>query len=264
MHNRTLHYGFVSTGNLNEKTAMVYGDHCLLTADRNIMADVNRMFTYIEKWKDGMQLLKTCKTLIPCPTGLRREMHRLIDKEIRWAKTKKGGSICLKMNSLSDEDLINKLYEAAKAGVKISLVVRGIFCMFSENKKFIHPVKAISIVDEYLEHARIFIFNNGGNEKVYISSADWMLRNLDHRVEATCPIKDEGIKKVLIDMFNIQLNDNMKARVLDNELSNKYVDDRPSIRLRQANNIRSQEEIYNYLQQFIGIKSDVMHEVGSN
>lgn len=96
------------------------------------------------------------------------------------------------MNSLSDESLIEKLYEAAKSGVKINLVIRGIFCMLTENKKFIHPVKAISIVDEYLEHARIFIFHNGGNEKVYISSADWMVRNLDHRVEATCPVKDPG------------------------------------------------------------------------
>ncbi len=105
-----------------------------------------------------MQILKTCKTLIPCPTGLRKEMHKLINKEIRNAKTKKGGAISLKMNSLSDEDLIEKLYEAAKAGVKINLVIRGIFCMFSENKKFIHPIKAISIVDEYLEHARLLIF----------------------------------------------------------------------------------------------------------
>lgn len=245
VNNRTLHYGFVSTGNLNEKTAKVYGDHCLLTSDRNIMADVNRIFNYIEKWKDGMQVLKTCKTLIPCPTGLRKEMYKLINKEIRNAKTKKGGAISLKMNSLSDEDLIEKLYEAAKAGVKINLVIRGIFCMFSENKKFIHPIKAISIVDEYLEHARIFIFHNGGNEKVYISSADWMLRNLDHRVEATCPVKDPDIRKVLTKLFDIQLSDNVKARILDNELSNKYVRSKPS-----QKKIRSQEEIYNYLNEF--------------
>lgn len=256
--NRTLHYGFVSTGNLNERTATLYGDHCLLTADRSIMADVNRMFNYMENWKEGMQILKTFTTLIPCPTSLRREMHRLINREIRNARTTKGGAIFLKMNSLSDEDLINKLYEAAKAGVRVKLVIRGIFCMLSENKKFVHPVRAISIIDEYLEHARVFIFYNGGHEKVYISSADWMLRNLDHRVEATCPVKDAGIRKVLIDLFNIQLSDNVKARILDNELKNRYVRKKPS------HPIRSQEEIYRYLQQFNEIKSKVNDEAGSD
>ncbi len=244
LNNRTLHYGFVSTGNLNEKTSTLYGDHCLLTADRNIMADVNRMFTYFEKWKDGMPILKSCTNLIPCPISLRKEINKLISKEIKHAKAKKPAAIFLKMNSLSDEQIIERLYEAARAGVQIKLVIRGIFCMFSENKKFIHPIKAISIVDEYLEHARVFIFLNGGNEKVFISSADWMVRNLDHRVEVTCPIKDQGIKKVLIDLFDIQLQDNVKARILDNELSNKYV------RKKSAKPIRSQEEIYNYLQQF--------------
>jgi polyphosphate kinase len=255
--NRTIRYGFVSTGNLNEKTATVYGDHCLLTADRRIMSDVNKIFSYIEKWKDGMQPLRNCKSLIPCPTNLRLELIQLINKEIRNAKANKEAMVCLKMNSLSDEILIDKLYEAARAGVKVNLVIRGIFCMFSENKKFVHPVKAISIVDEYLEHSRIFIFHNEGNEKVYISSADWMVRNLDHRVEVTCPIRDEGIKKVLMDVFNIQLSDNVKARILDNELSNRYVDSNSDRR------IRSQEEIYYYLQQFNEVKSEVINEVGS-
>jgi polyphosphate kinase len=241
VNNRSIPYGFVSTGNLNEKTATVYGDHCLLTADRAIMSDVNRIFNYLEKWKDGQQPLKNCLTLIPCPTGLRKELVQLINREIRNAKANKRAEICLKINSLSDDLLIEKLYEAAKSGVKLNLVVRGIFCMFSQNKKFVHPVKAISTVDEYLEHARVFIFHNDGNEKVFISSADWMVRNLDHRVEATCPITDPAIKKTLIDMFNIQMSDNVKARILDNELSNQYVDTDP------FHPVRSQEEIYNYL-----------------
>lgn len=243
MNNRTIHYGFVSTGNLNEKTAMVYGDHCLLTADRYVMADVNRIFNYLEKSKDGIHLLKSCKTLIPCPTNLRKELVKLITKEIRNAKQGKAASILLKMNSLSDESLIEQLYSAAKAGVVIKLIIRGIFCMFSENKKFIRPVKAISIVDEYLEHARVFIFHNNGFEKVYISSADWMVRNLDHRVEATCPVLDENIKRVLKTILEIQLNDNVKARILDNELDNRYVRDSRNRR------VRSQVEIYNYLHQ---------------
>ncbi len=256
----TLHYGFVATGNLNEKTATVYGDHCLLTANRNVMADVNRMFNFLEKWKDRINILRTCRNLIPCPTSLRKEMHRLINREIRSAKAGKESAISLKMNSLSDEDLISKLYEAARAGVKIKLVIRGIFCMFSESKKFIHPVKAISIVDEYLEHARVFIFHNGGHEKVYISSADWMVRNLDHRVEVTCPIKDPGIRKVLIDMFRIQLADNVKARTLDNELQNAYVQPETDKK------IRSQEEIYRYLQQLSTnmAKNNAKDEAGGN
>jgi polyphosphate kinase len=253
LNNRTIHYGFVSTGNINEKTATVYGDHCLLTADRYVMADVNRIFNYLEKSKDGIHLLKSCKTLIPCPTNLRKELARLISKEVRNAKEKKPASILLKMNSLSDESLIELLYGAAKAGVEIKLIVRGIFCMFSENKKFLKPIKAISIVDEYLEHARVFIFHNNGHEKVYISSADWMVRNLDHRVEATCPVLDENIKRVLKTILEIQLNDNVKARLLDNELSNRYVRD------RGGRKVRSQVEIYNYLhQQTIRIPQPVL------
>ncbi len=273
VNNRTLHYGFVSTGNINEKTAVVYGDHCLLTSDRNIMADVNRIFNYLENWKNGIQFLKSCRTLIPSPTNLRKELHKLINKEIRNAKTKKGGAISLKMNSLSDEELIEKLYEAARAGVKINLIIRGIFCMISENKKFIYPIKAISIVDEYLEHARVFIFYNGGHEKVYISSADWMVRNIDHRVEATCPIRDRDIKRVLIKLFNIQLQDNVKARILDNELRNHYVQPVPVVKSKKSGKkskvtsseiieTRSQEEIYNYLHAFNKQNRDVIHEAG--
>jgi polyphosphate kinase len=243
INNFTIHYGFVSTGNLNEKTARVYGDHCLLTSDRHIMADVNRIFTYLERWKEGPGPLKSCKTLIPCPTNLRRELIKMISRETRLAKEKKPAAITLKMNSISDEELIEKLYDAARAGVEIKLIVRGIFCMFSENSKFIIPVKAISIIDEYLEHARIFIFRNAGKEKVYISSADWMVRNLDHRVEATCPVLDESIRTELKNILDIQLADNVKARWLDNELLNRYKRD------NSDKKIRSQIEIYNYLYQ---------------
>jgi len=239
---RSIHYGFVSTGNLNEKTATMYGDHCLLTSNRNIMADVNRMFTYMEKWKNGLGPLKACKTLIPCPIMLRKELYRMINAEIKAVKNKKTASIILKINSLSDQELIYKLYEAARAGVEIKLIVRGIFCMLPENKKFKKQVTAISILDEYLEHARVFIFHNHGKEKVYISSADWMVRNMDHRVEATCPVTDADIRKELKDILNIQLADNVKARWLDNGLQNKY-------KKNQLKKIRSQIEIYQYLNQ---------------
>jgi polyphosphate kinase len=165
----------------------------------------------------------------------------LIDKEIKSAQEGKHASITLKLNSLSDEELIIKLYEAARAGVKIKMIIRGICCMFTESKKFKKKVKAISIVDEYLEHARVMIFNHDGKEKVFISSADWMLRNLDHRVEAACPVTDKEIQQELKDILNIQLSDNVKARILDNELSNTYVEN------SDTKKVRSQIETYNYL-----------------
>ena len=240
INNHTIHFGFVSTGNLNEKTAGLYGDHCLLTSDRNIMADVNRIFAYLENPKNN-QPLKDCKKLIVSPVAMRKQFQMLIDKEIKSAYEGKHASIILKLNSLSDEELIIKLYEAARAGVKIKMIIRGICCMFTENKKFKKKVKAISIVDEYLEHARVMIFNHDGKEKVFISSADWMLRNLDHRVEAACPVTDKEIQQELKDILNIQLSDNVKARILDNELSNTYVEN------SDTKKVRSQIETYNYL-----------------
>lgn len=243
-HNRQfVSYGFISTGNFNEKTSNIYGDHCLLTANKKIMKDVEAVFKYLENPKTGLKHLQSCSTLVPCPTKLRSVLIKHINQEIKAAKAGKTASIIIKVNSLSDEQLITKLEEAAKAGVQLKLIVRGIFCMYSENPKFKYPIQAISIVDEYLEHARVFYFHNGGKHQIYISSADWMVRNLDHRVEITCPINDPDIKKVLRNILKIQLQDNVKARILDNELSNKYV---PA---DKSNAIRSQVEIYQYLQQ---------------
>jgi polyphosphate kinase len=172
---------------------------------------------------------------------LRKQLYKLINNEVKNAKEKKPASIVLKMNSLSDEELIDRLHDAAKAGVEIKMIVRGIFCMLTENSKFKKPITAISIVDEYLEHSRVWVFHNNGKEKVYISSADWMLRNLDHRVEATCPITDETIKKELKNILGIQLSDNVKARWLDNELSNNYVS------FKAKRKVRSQVETYRFL-----------------
>jgi len=172
---------------------------------------------------------------------MRKQLMSLINKEIKIAKSKNRAAITLKLNSLSDELLITKLYDAAKAGVEIKLIIRGICCMLTESKKFKKTIQAISIIDEYLEHARVMIFYNGGKEKVLISSADWMVRNIDHRIEAACPILDNDIRLELIDIINIQLNDNIKARILDNELSNQYVNP------RNRTKVRSQVETYNYL-----------------
>jgi polyphosphate kinase len=241
VNNKTTHYGFVSTGNLNEKTATVYSDTCLLTSDRNIMADVNRVFNYLEQPKTRIHLLQQCNTLIVSPTGMRRQLLLMINKEIKNALLKKPASIILKLNSLSDELLIDKLYEAAKAGVELKLVIRGIFCLPTENKKFKTPIQAISIVDEYLEHSRIMIFHNGGKERTFLSSADWMVRNIDHRIEVACPIIEKNLQQELKEIVQIQLKDNIKARILDNELSNQYVNP------RNTKKIRSQVETYNYL-----------------
>ena len=239
--NVTTHYGFVSTGNLNEKTAMMYGDHCLLTSDRNIMADINRVFGYLENPETKCGLLKACKTLQVSPLLMRRQLLTLISREIKNAKHKKYAAITLKVNSLSDPGLIEKLSAAARVGVEIKMIIRGICCMLTENKHFKKSVHAISIIDEYLEHARVMIFENNGHPKVFISSADWMLRNIDHRIEVSCPILEKSLKQELIDIINIQLHDNIKARILDNELDNQYVNP------RNTKKIRSQIEIFNYL-----------------
>jgi polyphosphate kinase len=255
VHNKTIQYGFVSTGNLNEKTAKVYGDHCLLTSNRNVMADINKVFRYLENWKVGTAPLNQCKTLLICPTNMRKQIDVLINREIKLAKAKKTASIIIKVNSLSDAHLIQKLHEAALAGVEIKLIVRGIFCAKFEQKKYKYPIKAISIVDEYLEHARVMIFHNNGNEKIYISSADWMVRNLDHRLEAAIPINNPSIKQEIKDIIHIQLSDNVKARILDASLSNNYVP------FTGKKKLRSQVETYLYLHNKTVKKQ---HEISSN
>lgn len=241
--NKTFQYGFVSTGNLNEKTAKVYADHCLLTSNRNVMADISKIFKYLENPSAGINNLKSCKTLLVCPVNTRTAFLKLIQNEIQQAKTGKPAYILVKLNSLSDSKLIYKLYEAAEKGVDVDLIVRGIFCIRSEQKKLKHRLHAISIVDEYLEHARVLLFHNKGKEKIFISSADWMVRNLDHRIETTLALTRDVNKKELKDMLAIQLADNVKARILDNTLSNHYVSAKGKKR------VRSQIATYNYLLQ---------------
>ncbi len=248
-------YGFVSTGNLNEKTAKVYADHCLLTSNRNVMADINRIFRYIESPKTGAIHLNACKTLMICPGGMRKQLIKFINLEIKNAKAGKEAYMVIKINSLSDTQLIFKLYEAAAAGVDIKLIVRGIFCAVPQQKKFKGHMHAVSIVDEYLEHARVLIFCNGGNEKMYISSADWMVRNLDHRIEAAVPLTDSAIMKEIKEIIGIQLADNVKARILEKELSNNYVTS------TGKKKIRSQVETYNYLHHKM---TTITNEAGSN
>ncbi|TAN12213.1 MAG: polyphosphate kinase 1 [Chitinophagaceae bacterium] len=226
-------YGFISTGNLNEDTAKYYSDFCLLTADKQIMACINRLFKWLEVNNGISKQPSGNYDLMVSPSGMRKQLIGLIDREIRHVKNKKPAAVLLKMNSLTDNILINKLYQAAAAGVEIRIIVRGICCVISHRKHWKRDMNIISIVDEYLEHARVFIFHNKGKEETYLSSADWMIRNLDHRVETTVHIKDEMIKKELKEYLELQFKDNVKARTMDNNQQNVF-------KIRNGKKIRSQ------------------------
>src|SRR5690554_101725 len=229
-------YGFISTGNFNETTAQVYTDVTLLTSHPKILKEVNRVFEFL----DINYKLYRYKHLIVSPHHTRKEFYKLIDREILNAIEGKDAYMCLKMNSLTDHGIIDKLYEASQHGVKIRLIVRGICCLIPRVPGMSENIEAISIVDNYLEHSRIYIFGNGGDTAVYISSADFMTRNIDERVEVTCPIYDEEIKQELIDIFEIGWRANVKARIHSEDLSNKY-------RERGDNReFRAQYEMYDY------------------
>lgn len=228
-------YGFVSTGNFNETTAKIYTDYTLFTSNKAILKDVSKMFDFFEtNYK-----VNKYKHLIVSPHYSRSSFRKLIDTEIANAKEGRVAGIRLKLNSLSDYNLIDKLYEASGAGVKIKLIVRGICCLIPGVEGMSENIEAISIVDKYLEHPRLFIFENGGDRKIYISSADWMARNLDYRVEISCPIYQEDIKQELIDTFEICWSDNVKARYFSAEKINAY---RKNDKLK----VRSQNATYDY------------------
>jgi len=229
-------YGLISTGNFNESTARIYTDVTLFTAHQQILKDVSKIFDFF----NINYRLHRYKHLIVSPHYTRTRFYRLIDKEIMYAKLGRNAHIKLKMNSLSDFKMIDKLYEASRAGVKIQLQVRGICSLIPGVKGMSENIEAISIVDNYLEHSRIYIFGNDGNPEAYISSADFMTRNLDGRVEVSCPIYDEDVKRELIDNFDLGWKGNVKARLHSEKLDNKY-------RVRGDNPVfRAQLETYNY------------------
>ncbi len=229
-------YGLVSTGNFNESTAKVYTDVTLFTCHQQILKDIDKIFDFF----DVNFRVHRYKHLIVSPHYTRTRFYKLIDKEITNAKNGIEAYIKLKMNSLSDFAMIDKLYEASRAGVKIQLQIRGICSLIPGVKEMSENIEAISIVDNYLEHSRVYIFGNKGEPEVFISSADFMKRNLDGRVEVTCPIYDEGIKKELIDIFDIGWKGNIKARYHSEKLDNEY-------RTRGDMPVfRAQLETYNY------------------
>ena len=235
---REVKYAHIGTGNFNEKTARIYTDFSLLTSDKNIADEIASVFDfYTNNFKTGMY-----KNLAVAPFFMRQTFVNLIDKEIANAKAGKKAYMILKMNSLVDKDMIDKLYEASQAGVIITLIVRGICSLVTEVEGFSDNIKAYSIVDKYLEHARVFIFGNNGDEKIYITSADWMSRNLDSRSEVAVPILNAEVKKQIKDIIQIQLSGNTKVRILDRFQQNLYK--KPKVGERK---VRVQDEIYNYL-----------------
>jgi polyphosphate kinase 1 len=231
-------YGFISTGNFNESTAKVYTDYTLFTANQDILKEVNKVFNFFETNYN----IQKYKHLIVSPHYTKKILKQLIDEEIKNAKAGKEAYIKLKMNNITSYKMIDKLYEASRAGVKIQMIVRGICCLVPSIEGMSENIEVISIVDKFLEHPRLFIFGNNGNPKVYISSADWMTRNISFRVEVGCPIYDETIKQELIDTFEISWADNVKARVIDQAQDNHY---RPHTLPAQ----RSQVALYEYYQQ---------------
>lgn len=230
-------YAFLSTGNFNEKTAKVYADHGLFTSDAVIISELKQLFDYLENQTEGYQF----RTLLVGKFNLRASLLNLIDREIQNVKNGNKGYILLKMNGLQERDMITKLYEASAAGVKIDLIIRGICCL-KPNKTYAKNIRIIRIVDQFLEHARAFYFHNLGEELLYLSSADWMNRNLYRRIECAFPINDKKIKKELLDILNIQLKDNVSARILDAKLNNL-----PIQKNSKDRSIQSQPEIFNYL-----------------
>jgi polyphosphate kinase len=230
-------YGFISTGNFNESTAKVYTDVTLFTSHQQILKDADKVFDFFEV----NYRVHRYKHLVVSPHYTRNKMYKLIDREIMHALSGKETYIKLKMNSLSDTRMIDKLYDASRAGVKIQLIIRGICCLIPGVKGMSENIEAISIVDNFLEHSRIFIFGNHGKPEVFISSADFMTRNIDARVEVTCPIYDENIKLELIESFDVGWKGNVKARYHSEKLDNKY-------RVRNENDrvFRAQLETYNY------------------
>ena len=230
-------YGVISTGNFNESTARIYTDVTLFTSHQQILKDVSKVFDFF----DVNYRIHRYKHLIVSPHYTRSKLYKLIDREILNAKTGRPAYIKLKMNSLSDFAMIDKLYDASNEGVKIQLQIRGICSLIPGVKGMSENIEAISIVDNFLEHSRVFIFCNNNEPEVFISSADFMTRNLDGRVEVTCPIYDEDIKKQLIETFDVGWKGNVKARFHSEKLDNKY-------RIRKENEriFRAQNETYNY------------------
>ncbi len=238
-------YCHIGTGNFNEKSARIYTDFALFTKNEQLTEEVDSVFDFIE----APYIQPRFKNLMVSPVNARQKIYDLIDNEITNATKGLEASITVKINNLVDEGVIARLYRASQAGVKINMIVRGMCSLITGVKNLSTNINIRSIVDRYLEHPRVMIFHNNGDEKIYISSADWMTRNLDHRIEVATPIFSKKLKKVIKDLIDIQFNDNVKARIIDEKQTNRYVE-----RTATQREIRSQMEIYEYLENLEEIK----------
>ena len=228
-------YGFISTGNFNEDTAKIYTDYTLLTSDQKILKEVNKVFNFLQVHYK----LKKYKHLIVSPHYTHNAIVRMIKQEIDNHKAGLPSGIKLKLNAITNFEMIQKLYEASCAGVSIQMIVRGICCLIPGVKGMSENIEVISIVDKYLEHPRVYIFANGGKQKVYISSADFMTRNIENRVEVAVPIYDTGLQDEITDVFEIAWRDNVKARKINGTVQNEFIKNDLEI-------VRSQWKIHDY------------------
>ena len=233
-------YVHVGTGNFHEKTAKIYSDASLLTSDKRIANDIEKVFDFVER----PYINKRFNNIIISPYNTRTKFLQLINQEIRNAKKGKHAKIIIKLNNFNDPELIKKFYEASCEGVEIKMIVRGICSLVPGVKDLSENIEVISIVDRYLEHVRMFHFHNDGNELFFIGSADWLVRNLDRRVEVTTPIYDSEIQNNMREFLNLQLKDNVKARIIDEKGRNKYVP-------KKGKRIRSQTEQYKYFKSLL-------------
>lgn len=231
-------YCYLSTGNFHEDTAKIYSDIGIFTANTHLTKEAARVFTYLET---KIKPTKSFKYFGVGQFNLKSLLIKKIKNEIHFAEQGKSAKIILKMNSIQDEEMINLLYKASQKGVKIKIIIRGICSLVPGVKGVSENIEAISIVDRYLEHARVFYFYNNGKEDTYLSSADWMVRNLHRRVETMFPILDKNIKKVILDLIKIQLNDNVKARHVHYKHNNEYRKGTSDL------TVRSQVDTYYYI-----------------
>jgi polyphosphate kinase len=230
-------YCYLGTGNFHEGTAKIYGDYGILTSDPRLTGEVARIFSFLETVKVPSVPFEH---LMVGQFDLRPKLEALIDYEVKQAKKGEKAYILLKMNSLQDARMINLLYKASQNGVQIDLIIRGICSLIPGLKGISDNIRVISIVDRYLEHARVFLFHHGGKDEIYLSSADWMVRNLSHRIEVIFPVYSKELKQEILDVLKIQLADNVKSRLVHHTLTNTYHKDDSDLA------IRSQTETYYY------------------
>lgn len=236
---KIVRYAHIGSGNFNEKTARVYTDFSLLTADPAITDEVIKVFNFIENPFKPVSF----NHLLVSPQNTRQRFYEFIEREINNAKVGKPSGIYLKLNAITDKEMIDQLYRASCAGVKIRMIVRGTCVLVPQIANLSENIYVTSIVDQYLEHARVYIFENDGKKDTYISSADWMPRNLDNRIEVGVKIFDPILKTTIHDIFNLQCNDNVKARIIDKDNMNNYV------QRGNKKKVRAQHAIYDYLKQ---------------